>query len=43
MDSNQSGYQLHQHDLHLKALFRAFQLFQQFLCKILKKGDLFVF
>lgn len=31
MDSNQSGNQLHQHDFHLKALFRVFQLFQQFL------------
>lgn len=27
MDSNQSGNQLHQHDLHLKALFRVLQLF----------------
>lgn len=42
MDSNQSGYQLHQHDLHLKALLRAFQLSQQFLCKILMKADSFV-
>lgn len=35
MDSNQSGYELHQHDLHLEALFRLFQLLQQFLWEIL--------
>lgn len=43
MDSNQSGNQLHQHDFHLKALFRVFQLFQQFLRKILMKRDYFSF
>lgn len=34
MDSNQPGYKLHHHDLHLKALFRIFQLLQEFLRKI---------
>lgn len=43
MDSNQSGNQLHQHDFHLKALLRVFQLFQQFLCKIFMKRDYFSF
>lgn len=34
VDSNQPGYELHHHDLHLKALLRAFQLLQEFLREI---------
>lgn len=40
MDSNQSGYELHHHDLHLKALFTVLQLSQQFLWEILIRRDI---
>lgn len=42
VDSNQSGYELHHHDLHLEALFRVFQLLQEFLWKIWKQKNLTV-
>lgn len=36
MNSNQSGDELHQHDLHLETLFRTLQLLQELLGKICK-------
>lgn len=43
MDTDKSGNEIHHHDLHLEALFRLFQLLQEFLGEIWIKRDVWWF